>query len=224
MAKNIEMDHITIIVPQGKGQEVLKLAKQKGIANGTVSRGYGTANRELYSELEKVGKTRDFVSVLAAMDMAEIFLEKLNEEFQFAKPGHGVAYAVNVNEVYTEGLDQMEKEGKDPSQYQVITAIIRNGHADKVMDAARAAGATGGTVLEDSNIVAPDRSLFSKDTNGNDDIVLIVSRQDVTQAIMDAVRMNAGLDRETGLIYIQDAHFVYGVKKWATEKPGRMQG
>ncbi len=218
MAKNIEMDHITIIVPQGQGQEVLKLAKQKGIANGTVSRGFGTANKELYSELEKVGKTRDFVSVLAAMDMAEIFLEKLNEEFQFSKPGHGIAYAVNVNEVYTEGLSQMES---DPSDYQVITAIIRNGHADKVMDAARAAGATGGTVLEDGNIQAPDHSLFSKDTDGNDEIVLIISKMETTQAIMDAVRMNAGLDRETGLIYIQDAHFVYGVNKWAEQKKDR---
>lgn len=214
MAKNIEMDHITIIVPQGKGQEVLKLAKQKGIANGTVSKGFGTANRELYSELEKIGKTRDFVSVLAATDMAEIFLAKLNEEFQFSKPGHGIAYAVNINDVYTEGLTQMEKDGKDPSEYQVITAIIRNGHADSIMDAARSAGATGGTVLDDSNIVAPDRSLFSKDTEGNDDIVLIISKQENTQAIMDAVRGNTGLDRETGLIYVQDAHFVYGVKKW----------
>lgn len=213
MPKNVELDHITIIVPQSKGEEVLKMAKQKGITNGTVSKGLGTANKELMKEFEKQGRARDFVSLVCATDLAEIFLKKLSEDLGLGKPGHGIAYAVNVNELYTERLSNINDEDRKPSEFQVITSIIRNGNAEKVMNAARAAGATGGTILEDKGTIDPDMSLFSKGTDGNDEIVLIIARQECANGIMDAIRTNTGLDPATGVIYVQDAHFVYGFKK-----------
>ncbi|MFZ2257646.1 MAG: hypothetical protein WAV55_05850 [Clostridiaceae bacterium] len=213
MPKNVELDHITIIVPQGTGEEVLKMAKQKGIANGTVSKGLGTANKELMKEFEKHGRARDFVSLVAATDMAEILLKKLSEDLGLGKPGHGIAYAVNINEVYAERLSNIDNEDRNESDVQVITSIIRNGNAEKVMNAARAAGATGGTVLENTETIDPDMSLFSKGTDGNDEIVLIIARKECVSGIMDAIRNNTGLDTTTGVVYVQDAHFVYGLKK-----------
>ncbi|MFB0958409.1 hypothetical protein NQU17_05595 [Clostridiaceae bacterium HFYG-1003] len=218
MPKNVELDHITIIVPQGQGEEVLKMAKQKGIMNGTVSKGLGTANQLLMKEFEKHGRVRDFVSLVAATDLAEIFLKKVAEEFGIGKPAHGIAYAVNVNEVYAERLSNVKTEDRNESDVQVITAIFRNGNADRVMDAARAAGATGGTILEDQSTVDPEMSLFSKGTNGNDEIVLIIARKEKAGDIMDAIRNNTGLDRTTGVIYVQDAHFVYGLKKYVGQE------
>lgn len=213
MPKNVELDHVTIIVPQGMGEEVLKMAKQKGITNGTVSKGMGTANKDLMKEFEKHGRVRDFVSFVAATDLAEILLKKLSEDLGLGKPGHGIAYAVNVNEVYTDALSNIDTADRTESEVQVITSIIRHGNAEKVMNAARAAGATGGTILENKEVVDPDMSLFSKGTEGNDEIVLILARQECASGIMNAIRNNTGLDTTTGVIYIQDAHFVYGLKK-----------
>lgn len=213
MPTNVELDHITIIVPQGKGEEVLRLAKQKGIANGTVNKGLGTANQELLKEFEKQGRNRDFVSLVASTDLAEIFLKQVADTMGLGKPGHGIAYAVNINEVYAERLENVNAETRNESDVQVITAIFRHGNADKVMDAARAAGATGGTILQNQETIDPEMSLFSKGTEGNDEIVLIIARKDCAGDIMTAIRHNAGLDRTTGVIYIQDAHFVYGLKK-----------
>ncbi len=215
MPKNVELDHMTIIVPQGQGAEVLKMAKQKGIVNGTVSRGLGTANKELMKQFEEQGRVRDFVSLIASTDLAEIFLQKVAETFGLGKPGHGIAYSVNVNEVYAPRLSNMDKEDRNQSDVQVITAIFRNGNADKVMNAARAAGATGGTILENLSDVDPESSLFSKGTEGNDEIVLVITKKETAPAIVDAIRSNTGLDRNTGLVYVQDVHFVYGLKKLA---------
>lgn len=219
MPRNVEMDHITVIVPKGQGQAVLKLAKQKGIINGSISKAYGTSNKELSSELEQTEMIRDLVSLVAATDLAEIFLRMLNADYDFAKRGHGIAYAVNVNEVYAEGLRNTEFEERAPSEFQAITAIFRNGQADPVMAAARAAGATGGTVLEDASALDSDASLFSKGTAGSDEIILIITKKDKAQAIMEAIRENSGLDPASGLVYVQDAHFVYGLKKWTEPKP-----
>lgn len=212
MPTNVELDHITIILPQGMGEEVLKMAKQKGIANGTVSKGLGTANKDLMKEFEKHGRVRDFVSLVASTDLAEIFLKKLNEDLGFSQPGHGIAYAVNVNEVYADRLKNRNVEERTQSDVQVITSIIRHGNAETVMNAARAAGATGGTILQDSQTIDPDMSLFSKGTEGNDEIVLIIARKECADGIIDAIRNNTGLDQSSGMVYVQDAHFVYGLK------------
>ena len=212
MPTNVELDHITIILPQGMGEEVLKMAKQKGIANGTVSKGLGTANKDLMKEFEKHGRVRDFVSLVASTDLAEIFLKKLNEDLGFSTPGHGIAYAVNVNEVYADRLKNRNVEERTQSDVQVITSIIRHGNAETVMNAARAAGATGGTILQDSQTIDPDMSLFSKGTEGNDEIVLIIARKECADGIIDAIRNNTGLDQSSGMVYVQDAHFVYGLK------------
>ena len=212
MPTNVELDHITIIVPQGQGEEVLRLAKQKGIANGSVNKGLGTANQELLKEFEKQGRIRDFVSLVASTDLAEIFLKQVADAMGIGKPGHGIAYAVNVNEVYTERLDNVNSENRNEAEVQVITAIFRHGNAEKVMNAARAAGATGGTILQNQEAIDPEMSLFSKGTEGNDEIVLIIARKECAGNIMTAIRHNTGLDRTTGVVYVQDAHFVYGLK------------
>ncbi|PKK39271.1 hypothetical protein ABB02_01503 [Clostridiaceae bacterium JG1575] len=213
MPTNIEMDHITIIVPQGKGEDVLRTAKQKGIPNGTVSQGYGTANEQQMKESEAHGLVRDIVSIVAATDMAEIFLKKIAEELGLGKPGHGIAYAVNVNDLYTERLENMDDASRNESEVQVITSIIRHGHSESIMDAARSAGARGGTLLRDKAGMDPESSLFSKGTEGDDEIVLIISRKETVKPIMEAIRERSGMDAKTGVMYVQDAHFVYGLKK-----------
>lgn len=215
MPKNIEMDHITIIVPEGKGKEVLQLAKKKGLANGTVSKGLGTANKELLKKVEdsedKV-KAKDIVSLVAATDLAEIFLKLVAEEFGFGKPGHGIGYAVNVNDVHAQGLDNMDR-AEDATEVQVITAIIRHGDADKVMESAREAGARGGTLIENTDESNPELSLFSKGTVGNDEVVIILTKQESVAPIMDAIRQETGMDKTTGIMYVQNVHFAHGLKK-----------
>ena len=213
MPKKLELDHMTIIVPKGQGEEVLKLAKQKGIAIGTISKGLCTANKELLKELKEKGLGRDFVSLIASTDLAEIFLKEIAEHFGFGKPGRGIAYSVNVNDVYAPGLSHVRQKNHEASDVQVITAIIRHGSAETVMNSARSAGATGGTILENEADINPDASLFSKGTEGNDEIVLVIASKETAPAIMDALINSAGIDPTTGVIYIQDVHFVYGLKK-----------
>ncbi len=207
--KKIAMDHVTIIVPLGRGKDVLALAKMKGIPSGTVSVGTGTANKELLAKLESHDLKRDVVSLVTATDLAEIFLKELYEKFSLGKPGHGIAYSTNINEVYTEFMGNVDSLERNKGEFEVITAIIRNGTADTLMEAARGAGARGGTILEPSEMEAAN-SLFSKDTEGSDDVVIIIARDETVRPIMEAI--NNALDSKKALIYLQDAHFVYGLK------------
>ena len=110
-------------------------------------------------------------------------------------------------------LFRSRQKNHEASDVQVITAIIRHGSAETVMNAARSAGATGGTILENEADINPDASLFSKGTEGNDEIVLVIASKETAPAIMDALINSAGIDPNAGVIYIQDVYFVYGLKK-----------
>lgn len=207
--KKIEMDHVTIVVPEGKGKSILELAKLKGIPSGTVTVGHGTANKELLQQFDNKDIRRDIVSLVMATDLASIFLKELSEKYSLGKPGHGVAWATNINDVYTEAINNLDDENRERGEFQVITAIIKNNTAEELMDAARGAGATGGTILAPSEEFSA--SLFSKETKGNDDVVIIISKNELVESIMEAIR-NTSLDNTKALVYLQDAHFVYGVK------------
>lgn len=208
--KRIEMDHVTIVVPVGSGKKVLELAKLKGITGGTVNVGIGTANKELLEKLEDKNLHRDVVSLVTATDLAEIFLKELSSKFSLGKPGHGIAWATNVNDVYTDAINNVDDENREKADIQVITAIIKNGTADIIMDAARSAGARGGTVLEPSDIDS-GTNIFSKESNEVYDVVIIIARKDTVEPIMEAINF-ANKDKTKAVVYLQDAHFVYGLK------------
>ncbi|MFB0918714.1 MAG: hypothetical protein QMB63_06565 [Clostridiaceae bacterium] len=211
MPREIEMDHITVIVPSGKGSDVLKLAKRKGIAGGTVNVGIGTASSELLKNLVNKNLERDIVSLLAPTDMAEIFLNLAKEELELGKIGSGIGYATNVNKVYGDSLKDINDEDREESDIQVITGIIKVGKSKDVMDAARKAGARGGTIITNSDDDPQLATLFSKD-EGVDEVILIIARKGSVRNIMEAIKNNAGLENDKGIIYCQDAHFVHGLK------------
>ncbi|GEM_PF-6484468 len=211
MPREIEMDHITVIVPSGRGSDVLKLAKRKGIAGGTVNMGIGTASSELLKNLTNKNLERDIVSLLAPTDMAEIFLNLAKEELELGKIGSGIGYATNVNKVYGDSLKDINDEDREESEIQVITGIIKTGKSKDVMDAARKAGARGGTIISNSDDDPQLATLFSKD-EGIDEVILIIAKKDSVRNIMEAIKSNAGLESDKGIIYCQDAHFVHGLK------------
>ncbi len=211
MPKDIEMDHISIIVPKGKGADVIKLARRKGITGGTVSLAMGTASSEYLQKLTNQDLKREIVSLVTPTDMAEILLNLAAEEFGFGKPGCGIGYATNVNKVYGESINDVNSHDREESEIQIITAIIGSGKAEEVMKAARSAGASGGTLVHNPDDDPDLASLFSKD-EGTDEVVLILSRKACVRGIMDAVREHAGLGPDKGIIYCQDAHFVHGLK------------
>lgn len=200
-----EMDLITIILPRGEGKEVLELAKQKGVVGGFVGVGQGTANKKLMEEYGTKDLTRDVVSVVAPTDLAKIILELASEKFGIGQPNHGIAFSTNVSDVQNENQDSDED-----AKVKVITAIIQQGSAQSAMDAARAAGARGGTIVKhDSKGV--EEELKIEDHN-SEDVILIISKPETYKQIMGAIREVTENNERKSVVYVQDAHFVYGLK------------
>jgi hypothetical protein len=82
-------------------------------------------------------------------------------------------------------------------KFEVILCIVNAGFADRAMDAARAAGAKGGTILHGRGTAAPDAErLFGVTVHPEKEIVMILVAGTVRDAVMKSLYDTVGSGTE----------------------------
>lgn len=78
--------------------------------------------------------------------------------------------------------------------YELVFAVVNSGFSGSVMDAARAAGATGGTVLRARGTANPDaEDFFGISIEPEKEIVMILASGETKDAILTAIYRECGL-------------------------------
>lgn len=81
------------------------------------------------------------------------------------------------------------------NQIELIIAIVNSGYSEKVMELARSAGATGGTILHGRGTGTEEAAKFFGITIQEEkEIILIVSQKEKKQAIMSNIASAVGID------------------------------
>ena len=187
----------------------LALYETFGVTVSLRTVGAGTAVRETLSTL---GLEQTEKAVLFAMITADTWprLQKaLRRELRIDVPGTGIAFTVPVSSIggkralqfLTEHQTFVHKEEstlKD-THYELLLVISNQGHTGSIMDAARAAGAGGGTVLHAKGTGMEGAAHFMGVELVNEkELVLIVTRTARKNAIMKAIM--DGADPRAGAI------------------------
>ncbi|MBQ3489141.1 MAG: P-II family nitrogen regulator [Clostridia bacterium] len=120
-------------------------------------------------------------------------------------PGQGIALAIPLTSISTRksldffagghAEDEMkEKEQVHPRQMELIIAICNKGYTEDVMEQARAAGAGGGTVLHAKGTAGTEyaEKFFGLSLVDEKEIIYIVSKKEMRNAIMQAITNGAG--------------------------------
>lgn len=215
----LQIEQICVIVNLGLGSKLLHAAKKHGIPGGTVLMGKGTVSSRILEFLGLSDIRKEIVLMVADRKTAEQVLEKLDEEFKFEKPNHGIAFTTSI--CYLAGTRSCkcellnERKGEDNNMYHAITVIVDRGKAEYVIDAATKAGSTGGTIIHARGSGIHETSkLFSMDIEPEKEIVLILSEKDKTEGIVSSIREELKIDEPgEGILYIQDVNKTYGLRK-----------
>ena len=217
-AQNIEL--ICIIVNLGQGSSVIQAAKHYGASGGTILMGSGTVNNRILDFLGLSDVRKEIILMVADKETAVDVLEKLNKQFAFYKPNHGVAFTTSVfAAVGTKCLKceclNIKERGVVSPVYHVINVIVDKGKAEDVIDAATAAGSKGGTIVNARGSGIHETSkLFAMDVEPERELVLILSECENTDTIVASIREHLKLDEPgNGIIYIQDVNKTYGIYK-----------
>ena len=168
----------------------------------------GTAHAKTLNLLgiEKTEKTM-LLSVVTDT-LLKTLKRDLTVDMKIDLPNRGVAMAVPMSgigglrtlEYVTMGQEiEAEKpketgDKKMQSDYELIVAIYEKGYTDLVMDAAREAGARGGTTIRGKGTGAGAEKFFGLSLAEEKEIVFIVSDQSKKKEIMKAIMQNAGVD------------------------------
>ena len=103
--------------------------------------------------------------------------------------------------VLSEGEKPVKEMPQTSNKYELIVVIANEGRTDAVMNAARSAGATGGTVLHGKGTAAEEAARFLNISIASEkEVILMVTKKEQKIGVMRAILENAGPGTEAGAI------------------------
>ena len=80
------------------------------------------------------------------------------------------------------------------NQFEMVFAIVNSGYTEEVMDAVKACGATGGTIINargTANLEA--EKFFGISISSEKEIVMIIVKKDIKDSVLKAIYEKVGL-------------------------------
>lgn len=142
---------IISIVPHNNGELITNAAKLTGSGGGTIVMGRGTAKNGLVQLLGLGDTSKDIAFILVESAKCENVIEKIKECCGSKKAHFGILFTVDVNNFIKSGSVEFTKgeqvEMDKTNSYEMINVIVNKGYGEDAMEAARRAGAGGGTII-----------------------------------------------------------------------------
>ena len=194
-------DFIITITDRSRSGEFAAWFQQQGATLVLTALGRGTATMEI---LDYLGLEASEKAVLLCMLPSRSgLLRKAARELWLDVPGRGVMMAVPVFSIggasakayllQGEAENRMEKEGT----HERMIVIANQGFTDKVMDAARAAGATGGTAVHAKGTGTElAKKFFGVSLAAEKELIFILSAAETRKPIMKAIMEKAGMQTD----------------------------
>ena len=190
----------------------------------------GTASSEIL-DLLGMGNIEKTVAVsMMPKTFADKMLEKLQSELRLGTTNSGIAFSsyisagnarlLNSLQHMDEGnLNIIRKEEKSVREckYSMIATVANQGYSEEVMNAARTAGATGGTVISSRRIVNENTMKFwGFSVQQEKEIVLILAKTEDKLKIMNVINEKCGLQSEAkGIVFSMPVDRIMGFTETA---------
>ena len=186
-------DKIFSIVPRGSGELVTNAAKEAGAFGGTILMGRGTASNSILQILGFGDSAKDIVLIVAEKEKSDAIRDSIILAAKDKRRPFGVLFKLAVSDFYRSGQAFIgEEKGENMNEnntHKLITVIVNRGYADDAMDAARKAGAGGGTIINARGTAREgDATFFGMEIVPEKDMIMIVAENSKVDAIMDAIK------------------------------------
>ena len=169
-----------------------------------LSLGYGTASNEIldYLGLESNQKAVSF-SIVEEKSWLTV-KRQLEKKLKIDAPGGGIAFTIPLSSIggmkplqfllETQDYQKEEETTLKNTDHHLIIVITEPGYTNMVMDAARSAGAYGGTVIHAKGTGMELAEKFMGVSLASEkELVLIVTQTELKNPIMQAIMKDAGL-------------------------------
>lgn len=170
--------------------------------------GRGTATKNMLDLLGLSAREYHIIMTVADRERTAALIDEARRQLYIDAPGHGIIAATPIKSVGG-GKTLSHLNGGKPTEgapeinynYEIILAIANEGYTDAVMDAAREAGARGGTVLHGKGTGSTDAAkFFGVSIATEKEVIMIVARSSEKAAIMKSIINKAGNGTDAGAV------------------------
>lgn len=191
--------------------DFIRLYQDKGLETHLLSLGHGTAPQHYlrYMALDETEKTV-ILSVITGRKWLEV-KKAMSVRLRIEAPGVGIAYIVPLSSVGGkrelmfltdgQGFEKGEEQALKGTEQELLMVICNQGYSEMVMDAARTAGARGGTVIHARGTGQQKAERFLGISLASEkDIILIVTVIETKKDMIHQIMKDAGPETKAGAI------------------------
>lgn len=194
---------VVTIVNRGMGEKAAALFAGEGAAFHLLSYAVGTATTKLLDYLGLGETKKDLLLSTVPLEKSKDLLRRLESDFSLSEKGHGVAFSLPIDCICGSATalclngsrpeEQKESHMEPKENYDLIIMVANRGFTDEIMEAARSADASGGTVLHARRVgIKEAESFFGVTIQPEKDVILILTSRGKRQGIMQAVTKQWG--------------------------------
>ncbi len=202
----IPLTLMCVVCDREKAEDALAIMQREQTYFSLALLGKGTANSRILSYLGIGARDKTiFFSILPA-EHARHLLPVLGKEMELDTPGHGMAFYTSIHEGCYHcpveiATDESEEEKMEPKPHDLVMVILNRGYTEEVMDVARAAGATGGTVLHARGCgLSGAERFFGVTIQPEREVLMIVADTADSCGIMQAIAEKVGPESDAGAV------------------------
>ena len=200
---------LVLVTTPRLAEKAMKIYEADGLPLHFRLNATGTASSEMMDILGLAGTEKNILLSVVPRCAADDMMTKLKRMIKIESVNSGIAFTIPINAASTLAIRICEsaalsatndkKGGKrmSESKYTMIAAIVNQGYSDHVMEAARAMGAGGGTVIHSHRISNEAfAGAWGLGMDNDKEIVMIVAENESRAAIMQAIGDACGVKSE----------------------------
>lgn len=201
---------LVIIIDANIRNRLAEFLTDSGIPIYYQMHGIGTASSD-FLNLCGLGDTNKAIMIcFVPRHQVKMLLAEMNQALQLHKKGTGIAISIPLNgaqgwlykilstmdsEQMETGLEHEVKKMSETITHAMILVTARHGYSDDIMRTARAAGATGGTILKGLRCSPAEAAThFGISLQDEQEIVAIVVPKEKKTEIMTAISTQHGIN------------------------------
>ena len=206
---------LVCIIKKGDELALTEACNEQCVALSFSGLGYGTAKSHYlsYLGLDEIEK-RIVYSLIPNYSEARV-LRAINKKLKLYLMGNGIAFTISLSSISNlisnavlstpvredaEAQKNTKERGKR-KMHELIVAVVNQKFTDAVLDASRAAGATGATILHTRSVNNKQvEQIIGTTFKQETDTIAFLTSHEYKQQIMEAIRECAGLKTDGGAI------------------------
>ncbi|MDR3209376.1 MAG: hypothetical protein LBT36_01965 [Oscillospiraceae bacterium] len=204
---------LAVITDRDEAARLEAMFREKRAEYHVTLGGVGTARSEILKALGLSGTEKSLCACVLPAFRVPALMTAVAERLEFSKPGRGIAFSLPVSALSaavagefaaelgsiherTEPVMEKGMDGaRDETRYTLVLAIMNQGFSDTLMNAARKAGAGGGTILNARGTVSPEREKFyGISIQAEKEIVAIIIEKERQRELLRALNAVCGVN------------------------------